>query len=69
MIDSILQIVEVDNDKVKVHYYVEDAYKRGYRKEKKAYWIDRMEIRNDIKNPCVLKVGLCRELFVFDDLK
>ena len=69
MIDSIIQIVEVDNDEVKVHYYVEDASKRGYRKEKKAYWIDRMEIRNDIKNPRILKVGLCRELFVFDDLK
>ena len=43
--DCILQIIEADNEEVKVHYYVEDACRRGYRKEKKAYWIDKDEIK------------------------
>ena len=65
--DYILQIIEVDNEEVKVHYYVEDTSRRGFRKEKKSYWIDKDEIRNKLKCPRVEKIGLRREIFVFDD--
>ena len=66
--DCILQIIEVDNEKLKVHYYVEDECRRGYHKEKKAYWINKDEIRKKLKWPHVEKIGLQKEIFVFDDL-
>ena len=66
--NCILQIIKVDNEELKVHYYVEDECRRGYRKEKKAYWIDKDEIRKKLKWPHVEKMGLQREIFVFDGL-
>ena len=66
--DCILQIIEADNEKVKVHYYVKDACRRGYCEEKKAYWIDKDEKTKKLKWPCVEKIGLRREIFIFDDL-
>ena len=66
--DCILQIIEADNEEVKVHYYVKDACRRGYHKEKKAYWINKDEIKKKLKWPHVEKIGLQREIFVFDDL-
>ena len=56
--DYILQIIEVDNEEVKDHYYVEDTSRRGYRKEKKAYWIDKDKIKRKLKSPCVEKMGV-----------
>ena len=38
------------------------------RKEKKAYWIDKDEIKKQLKCPRVEKLGLHREIFIFDDL-
>ena len=67
--DYILQIIEADNQEVKVHYYVEDTSRRGYQKEKKAYWIDLDKIKNKLKCPRVEKIGVRKEIFVFDEFK
>ena len=67
--DYILQIIEEDNEEVKIHYYVEDASRRGYHKEKKAYWIEKDEIKRKLKSPCVEKMGVQKEIFVFHELK
>ena len=37
-------------------------------KRKKAYWIDKDEIKKQLKSPHVEKIGMHREFFIFDDL-
>ena len=50
-----------------VTYFVPDEL-GGYQKEKKSYYIDRLEIMGTISRPVFKRVGRSRSTFLFTDL-
>ena len=63
-----LQIKKREGRDVLVTYFILDNL-GGYQKEKKSFYIDRLEIMNKISRPVIKRIGRRRSTFLFPDLK
>lgn len=62
-----LQIVEVERNNRKIHYYCRDKF-GGFTRERNSYWIKVYEVEKILKQPTVKKVGYSRFTSLFEDL-